>query len=356
MIEIETAVSLKAQFSDVPMGSSIRTGVAIELANLQVLYDLPAAWWQGQAQRITGRTFPAWNDIQPMTEETSNPLAKAQLGLKRLMAACTDWRDEADSLIGFHRQFGSGLFARYLAFRWEGCLRGVEQPDPIRLEDLVGYGRQRNEVVDNTKRLLSGLRANNVLLYGDRGTGKSSTVKALIHRFGLEGLRLIEVPKSRLADFPAMIDLLKDRPQKFILFIDDLSFEDGEESYKEMKALLEGGVAVRPDNVVIYATSNRRHLIKETFADRQVTLNEADELHPGDTYQEKMSLADRFGITVTFLAPGQEAYLEIVETLAEQRGIEMERETLRRQALQWEQRHNGRSGRTARQFVDSLIR
>ncbi|MBC9783954.1 ATP-binding protein [Heliobacterium chlorum] len=353
---METAVSLKAQFSDAPMGSSIGAGLTIELANLQVLYDLPAAWWQGQAQRITGRTFPAWNDIQSMTEETRNPLAQSQLELKRLISACLDWRDKAESLIRFHRQFGSGLFARYLAFRWEGCLRGVEQPDPIRLEDLVGYGRQRNEVVDNTVRLLSGLRANNVLLYGDRGTGKSSTVKALIHRFGLEGLRLIEVPKNRLADFPAMIDLLKDRPQKFILFIDDLSFEDGEESYKEMKALLEGGVAVRPDNVVIYATSNRRHLIKETFADRQVTLNEADELHPGDTYQEKMSLADRFGITVTFLAPGQEAYLEIVETLAEQRGIEMERETLRRQALLWEQRHNGRSGRTARQFVDSLIR
>ncbi|MBM7866795.1 DUF815 domain-containing protein [Heliobacterium gestii] len=354
LLSVETAFSRKAQYGDEGLGAAMREGVAQELANLQTLFRLSADWWQDQAQRACGGSAPAWKDVRPLAEETGSLPQKARWAMKTALAGCPDWREAAPALAHYHSEFGSGVFSDYLAFRWEGQLTGLTRPDPIRLEELVGYGRQRAEVIENTERLLAGFRANNVLLYGDRGTGKSSTVKALIHRFGDRGLRLVEVPKSRLADFPLIVNELKERPQKFILFIDDLSFEEGEDAYKEMKAVLEGGIAARPDNVAIYATSNRRHLIREVVADRQPTFNDEGELRPGDTYEEKMSLADRFGITVTFLAPGQEAYLEIVETLARQQGVEMEAEELRRLALRWEMRHNGRSGRTARQFIDSL--
>ncbi|WP_049754181.1 ATP-binding protein [Heliomicrobium modesticaldum] len=354
MLSVETSFSKKAQYGDAGLGAAMREGLALELANLQTLFRLSADWWQAQAQAACPCPAPVWKEVRPLAEETDSLLQKARWEMKKAFACCSDWREMAPELARYHHRFGSGCFAQFLAFRWEGQLTGVTRPDPIRLEELVGYGRQRAEVIENTERLLAGYRANNVLLYGDRGTGKSSTVKALIHRFGDQGLRLLEVPKSRLADFPVIVDMLKERPQKFILFIDDLSFEEGEDSYKELKAVLEGGIAVRPDNVAIYATSNRRHLIREVVADRQPHCTDDGELRPGDTYQEKMSLADRFGITVTFLAPGQEAYLEIVETLARQQGIEMDSEELRRLALRWEMRHNGRSGRTARQFIDSL--
>ncbi|MBM7855654.1 putative AAA+ superfamily ATPase [Desulfohalotomaculum tongense] len=268
------------------------------------------------------------------------------------LVAAKSWENCVHSLIDYYSAAGAGIFGRYHTLRWDGercSIVGVNSPDPVKLTDLIGYQRERQTVLDNTEAFLSGKTANNVLLYGDRGTGKSSTVKALANAYGEKGLRLIEIPKQYLSDFPVIINKLSNRAQYFILFVDDLSFEDFEVEYKTLKAVLEGGVEARPKNVLIYATSNRRHLIRESFSERQ-----QDDVHAADTMQEKLSLSDRFGLVVTFSAPGQKQYLEIVEGLAKQRGLRIKKEELHRRALQWALNHSGRSGRTARQFIDYL--
>lgn len=269
--------------------------------------------------------------------------------------SASSWSDLVDALADYYHKWGAGDMARYAAFRWRrteegGVLEGVEQPDPIRLTDLVGYEEVRRPVIRNTVQFLRGLPANNVLLYGDRGTGKSATVKAILNEFRPQGLRLVELPRPHFADLGEILARLKERPQRFILFVDDLSFEEDETDYKYLKALLEGSVEARPDNVLVYATSNRRHLVSERFSDRP----DPDEKRPDDTAQEKLSLADRFGLTVVFPSPDQEAYMRIVEGIAQQEGLDVDRETLRRAAARWVLWHNERSARTARQFIDDL--
>ncbi len=251
-------------------------------------------------------------------------------------------------LAKYHKENGCGIFARYGALRWkQGALHGVENPDDVSISSLKGYEYERSVVIENTLEFISGNSANNMLLYGDRGTGKSSTVKAVSNEFKNRGLRIIEVPKDCIADFSGIIEKIADLPLYFIIFIDDLSFESDDDNYTALKAVLEGGLSVRPKNTVIYATSNRRHFVKESFSER-----EGDDVHAADAMQEKLSLADRFGITVTFSAPDQKLYLEIVKRLAADRGIEIDRYTLERGALQWALLYNGRSPRTAKQYVD----
>ncbi|MCL6476909.1 MAG: ATP-binding protein [Peptococcaceae bacterium] len=272
--------------------------------------------------------------------------------LKKTLISAPDWTETVELLAEFHRRCGYGPFCLYHAFRWDGRrkkLTGIPDPDPVRLEHLVGYDRERGLVVENTERLLAGLPAGNVLLYGDRGTGKSSTVKALIHQYGGRGLRMIELPKAFLGDFQEVLAALRGVALKFIIFVDDLSFEEHETGYKQFKSALEGSLQASPGNVAIYATSNRRHLLREFFEERR------QEVHGSDTLQEKLSLSDRFGITVLFLSPDQELYLKIVEELARQKGIDMPVDELRLRALDWERWHNCRSGRTARQFVDYFV-
>ena len=269
------------------------------------------------------------------------------------------WRENVKLLSEFYGRTGTGLLGSHYAFRWqrpegdkEGQLAPVRNRDLIRFEQLHGYEREQAMVIENTRQFLAGLPANNVLLYGDRGTGKSSTVKALLNRFGPEGLRLVEITKRDLDSLPGLLDRLAGRGPRFIIFIDDLSFGERDAQYAALKAVLEGGVGAAPDNVLIYATSNRRHFLPERFSDRPGAAD--DDVHAGDTLQEKLSLADRFGMTITFLSPDQKGYLAIVEKLADQRGIAMGREELRRLALEWELHQNTRSPRTARQFVDQL--
>lgn len=255
-------------------------------------------------------------------------------------------------LCNYYYQNGCGIMGKYKAFRWEDRLRGIEHPDSIRLDDLIGYEEQKKALIENTEAFLQGKKANNVLLFGDRGTGKSSSVKALLNEYANRGLRLIELSKHQLVDFNKIISLIKNRNRYFIIFMDDLSFEEFEIDYKYMKAVIEGGIEKKPDNVLIYATSNRRHLIKETWRDRQ---SSDEEVHISDSVQEKISLADRFGISITYTSPNQKEYLEIVEGLARKARIKMPREELKRRALQWEMWHNGRSGRTAQQFIDYIL-
>ncbi len=216
------------------------------------------------------------------------------------------------------------------------------------------YQNERSMVIANTLQFLKGYPSNNVLLYGDRGTGKSSTVKAILNEYHTQGLRMLEVPKASLADFPLIIRHLKDRTQKFIIFVDDLVFGDNEENYTSLKAVLEGGIESKTSNILIYATSNRRHLVKEYFSERAglQSGNHNEEVHAGDSMQEKLSLADRFGISVVFSSPDQKRFLKIVAGIAVSRNLKIDKERLEKEALQWTLSYNERSARTARQFVD----
>ena len=266
----------------------------------------------------------------------------------------TDWSENIPELAKFYQQNGAGIFGIYKAFQWQDHqLVGIAHPDLINLSELVGYEKAKLSLIQNTEFLLKGYPALNVLLYGSRGSGKSSLIKGLLNEYASRGLRLIEIGKSDLNDLPIILEKLRGLSQKFILFVDDLSFEEDDDSFKSLKVVLEGGVTARARNVVVYATSNRRHLIREFFADRHRPL-EADEVHAWDTVQEKLSFSDRFGLTLTFEPANQDTYLEIVHHLAKQAGINLKGEDLDFRAKQWATQHNGRSGRTARQFVDFL--
>ena len=243
---------------------------------------------------------------------------------------------------------GYGMFARHHMFTIEdGSLIPVRFPDPQRLSELPGYEHEREKVIANTKALLSGKPAVNVLLYGDAGTGKSSSVKAIANEFAADGLRLVEVKKNQLYQIPALLDSLAQNPLKFILFIDDLSFSANDDNFAALKAILEGSVGGRSQNVVVYATSNRRHLIKETLSDRS-----GDDIHEADTRQELMSLSARFGLTVTFQRPEKARFENILAELAKQHGIDMPMDQLLVKAEAFAIRAGGRSPRVAKQFIE----
>lgn len=251
-------------------------------------------------------------------------------------------------------EFNESLFERFVAFRWEkrgetGYLAPVEHPHLFDLDDLVGVDDAKNEVVRNTAQFVAGLPANNVLLWGERGTGKSSCIKGLLRLFSQKGLRLVEVQKQDLLHITQILPILRGRPWRFILFCDDLSFDEGEASYRELKAILEGGIEARPENVLLYATSNRRHLMPEPMND-----NLGKEIHPEEAISEKLSLADRFGLTLSFYPFSQEVYLAIVEHYANRMGLTIDRDELRKEALRWALFKGQRSGRSARQFMDDL--
>lgn len=277
-----------------------------------------------------------------------------QLPLIEKLRNLEDWTDAVKDLAEFYQQYGTGIFALYKAFRYRhGEFIGINYPDAVQLNELVGYESQKETLLKNTEFLLSGQLALHVLLYGSRGSGKSSLVKALLNKYANLNLRLIEVAKSELYLLPQIVEHLRNKPQKFIIFVDDLSFEEDDDAFKALKVVLEGSLTARPLNVVVYATSNRRHLIREFFADRPRP-KDSDEVNAWDTVQEKLSFSDRFGLTLTFEPASQKAYLQIVRHLIEISKIDISTEELDYQALQWATRHNGRSGRTARQFVDFL--
>ena len=245
-------------------------------------------------------------------------------------------------------QKGYGMFARHHVFALEeGRLAPVRYPDPQRLSELPGYEQEREKVIANTRALLAGMPANNVLLYGDAGTGKSSTVKAIANEFAADGLRLVEVKKNQLYQIPDLMDKLAANPLKFILFIDDLSFTANDDNFAALKAILEGSVGGRARNIAVYATSNRRHLIKETLSDRT-----GDDIHEADTRQELMSLSARFGLTVTFQRPEKARFEVILTELAKQHGIEMPHDELLTKAEAFAIRAGGRSPRVAKQFIE----
>ncbi len=268
-----------------------------------------------------------------------------------------DWTNTASDFgsvyherIGMIRQHGYGIFAKHHMFTvTEGKIVPVKFPDKTRLSELYGYGLERKCVIDNTLALLDSKPAANVLLYGDSGTGKSSTVKAVAGEFASRGLRLIEIKKKQLREIPSLIENLGKNPLKFILFIDDLSFTKDDDDFAALKAILEGSVSARTSNLAVYATSNRRHLVRETFSDR-----EGDEVHANDTLQQLVSLSDRFGLTITFSRPDKTQYLAIVSRLSGLYGINVPQEELFAQAEIYALERGGRSPRVAKQFLEQV--
>lgn len=293
--------------------------------------------------------------VQEVAQTPAPPVAWQQEASQHtFLHQQTNWTDAIEKLAAYYRQHGIGLFATYQALIWQQeQLRGIAHPDPVKLELIVGYELQKQALLQNTEFLLAGYPALHVLLYGSRGSGKSSLVKGLLPKYHHRGLRLIEVTKAELYNLAVIVEQLRDVPQKFIIFVDDLSFEEDDEAFKALKVVLEGSVTARAQNVVIYATSNRRHLVREFFADRPRP-KDSDEVHAWDTQQEKLSFSDRFGLTLTFEPANQDTYLQIVHHLASQVQISLSSEELEFRAKQWATKHNGRSGRSARQFIDFL--
>ncbi|MEA4814487.1 MAG: ATP-binding protein [Oscillospiraceae bacterium] len=305
-------------------------------------------------------TAAAKRDVDVLVKLASIPCGTLKAAAAN---AAPDWAEEAEELpewvsgAGFdfesltreYEKNGAGTFAKYRAFVWSGHeLKPISDPDTGDTE-LFGYAEQREEVRLNTQALLDGKRVNNMLLYGEAGTGKSATVKNLLNIEGFGNLRIIEIDKEQLSDIPDLIRMLGGRRQKFILFIDDLSFENATGGYSVLKTVLEGGLEKRPGNVAIYATSNRRHLMRETFSERG-----NDEVNLHETIQERTALSERFGIRVLFVGLNQDDYLALVENLAAQADVKMAKEQLWKEAIQWEREHASRTPRTALQFVSYL--
>jgi len=277
--------------------------------------------------------------------------------LSRHLAEARDPSDFMDCVVRFYKEFGVGKFGLHKAFKLENTGSGVEilqitKTEHVALEDLVGYEFQKQQLIDNTEAFVQGRKANNCLLFGDAGTGKSSSIKGILNRYYDQGLRMIEIYKHQFKDLTAVISQVKNRNYKFIIYMDDLSFEDFEIEYKYLKAVIEGGLERRPDNVLIYATSNRRHLVREKFSDKREA---GDDLHSSDTVQEKLSLAARFGVTIYYGMPEKKEFQEIVRVLAERNGVELTEQELLEKANMWELRHGGMSGRTAAQFITHLL-
>ena len=292
----------------------------------------------------TGKLFN--RRIRDRICELSDQLANAET-----LEAFTEY------MVSFYKEFGVGKLGLHKAFRVAHVGDDV-QIEPItniahvKLEDLVGYELQKKKLIDNTEAFVEGRSANNCLLFGDAGTGKSSSIKAILNRYYDRGLRIIEVYKHQFQDLNEVIAQIKNRNYKFIIYMDDLSFEEFEIEYKYLKAVIEGGLEKKPDNILIYATSNRRHLIKESFRDNEELHGD---LHSNDTIQEKLSLVSRFGVTIYFGSPDKKEFQQIVRTLAERNGIDMPEDQLLLEANKWELSLGGLSGRTAQQFVDYVL-
>ncbi|MBR3149042.1 MAG: ATP-binding protein [Eubacterium sp.] len=312
--------------------ASIIAGVKSDLQKLEAISKISAddiiTETYGEEEKIL-LTLPKW--------ETGKP--DEVLG--------ESWAEHIDELSFYYERNGYGIYSKYYAFTWQnGQLVPITSTDPIELPELKNYERQRNQVLENTEAFLDGLPANNILLYGDRGTGKSSTVHAVLNEYKYRGLRIIEISKRDITKLTIIREMIADSPMKFIIFIDDLSFDAHDDSFGELKAILEGSMSGKQSNTLIYATSNRRHLIKENHYDRE------NDVHRSDTMQEELSLSDRFGLTITFMNPDKAEYLDITQQIADDRGLVVRKEKLLLEAENWARRRGGRSPRCAKQFID----
>ena len=276
--------------------------------------------------------------------------------LAQKLAKAESTEEFMNDMVQFYKEFGVGKLGLHKAFRIDGTVTParivpITNIAHVHLDDLVGYEIAKKKLIDNTEAFVQGRPANNCLLFGDAGTGKSSSIKGILNQYYDQGLRIIEAYKHQFKDLNDIIAQVKNRNYKFIIYMDDLSFEEFEIEYKYLKAVIEGGLEKKPDNILIYATSNRRHLVREKFSDKE---ERRDDLHSSDTVQEKLSLVARFGVSIFFCAPDKKQFQNIVKTLAERHQVEMPEEELLLEANKWELQHGGLSGRTAQQFIDYL--
>ncbi|MGM9629814.1 ATP-binding protein [Butyricicoccus sp.] len=327
--EIHYDTNVLTQNVDKPVSADVRAAADFDLYTINALISLSGSDFLDFARKSYRSCAELFDALPGFSAGTPLPFGNC------------------DGLLQMYRKKGSGYFARANAFTViDGIPQPIANPDPIRLSDLKGYAVQKKAIRDNTLSLLAGKNANNILLYGDKGCGKSSTVKAIANEYADRGLKIIELPMDQIKQFPAICSMIERSPFTFILFLDDLSFTAEDERFVALKAFIEGGVAGKPHNMAIYATSNRRHIIRENFSDRN-----GDDVHVRDAMQSASSLSDRFGIEITFSNPVKNEYLYIVDRLAEDYGLELPEERLHLLAERFAIRKNGRSPRTARQFI-----
>lgn len=332
------------------LGDYLKTAL-LEDENIYVKKKGAGKEIQGVLQDCLEKELRLFSDLSAINPEEVRALAGGG-DLPRFTSQACDFPEIYHKRVAEIDRHGYGIFAGYTMFQVseQGKIVPVRSADQTKMSDLIGYEIERKKVADNTLALLRGKPAANVLLCGDAGTGKSSTVKAVANLYAPEGIRLLELRKDQLRLLPEVMGELSANPLKFIIFVDDLSFNKNDDTFSSLKAILEGSSAAKAPNVVIYATSNRRHLVKETFSDR-----EGDDVHRGDTMQEILSLSERFGLTVLFAKPDKALYLRIVQSLAVEKGIRMPEEELFRKAEAFALRKGGRSARAAEQFTDQCL-
>ncbi len=311
--------------------------------DIEELFSFLNRDWYGEAVKVVSRSLPKLKELAPVTKDVRiNELAKM---LQRNDPTVLE------HLISSYAQHGTGKLSQYEAFRWkDGKLEGVVHPVQIEMERLVSLERPLSLLKKNTLAFLSKKPAQHVLLYGPRGSGKSTAVRSLLKKYAAAGLRLIELSAKELTALPQVVESVRFHPHRFIVFVDDLNFEAGDNAYQPLKTLLEGSLTERPENVLVYATSNRRHLVREQFSDRPDPLN--DDVHAWDTHNERLALSDRFGMTITFPDATQGRYLEIVQGLVTKENLKVS--DLNEKAIKFAEWGNGYSGRTAQQFLESL--
>ena len=347
----ENAFSLACERKEINSGATLARLAESDFEIIRGLYTL--------SLENIGR-LSLMTDYRPLTDECRpNRVGRTIIALSNDLAGCSSSAEFTRRMISYYVSNGVGIFGLYKAFRisddnksWH--LLPVTDDIDVTFDDLIGLETQKKTLKDNTEAFLNGLNANNVLLYGDSGTGKSTSVHALMHDYYARGLRLVELSKQERLYLSRVLAAIKKRNYHFIIYLDDLSFEENESDYKELKAMLEGALEKRSDRVLVYATSNRRHLIRETWTDRN-DMEYQNDIHRSDTMEEKLSLASRFGVTIYFSKPDPKEYLHIVRELAARKGIEIDEKDLMDRARKWELRHGGMSGRTASQFITWLL-
>ena len=337
-------------------GRELPTGLRrAALLDLELVRSRLDTDWQGLAQAASGRVLAPLRELAgaDIADEGAAPVTAAELQSWAGRLTGEEPESLLASLLERYRTCGTGPLMRYLAFRWRsGRLEGIAAPARDRLDDLVGLEPQLDRLTHNVERYLTGKPALHTLLYGPRGSGKSTAVRGLLARYSDRGLRLVEVAPESLGELLELGERLREAPNRYLAYVDDLSFEGGNAGYRPLKTLLEGSLSRRPDNVLLVATSNRRHLVRESFSERP--LPESDDVHGWDTTNERLALADRFGLTITFPAADQRKYLEMVRALARGNGVGAANGDLDEAAIRFAEWGNGYSGRTARQFVDTL--
>lgn len=339
------------------IAGTINKAVLHDIAIFKEFFDFD---FQPMCEALSVDTFGLVTEYESSSEKSKVYNARIR---DRICALAVKFKEDTTpeemktSLTQFYKEYGVGKFGLHKSFRIEHKEDGahivpIKNIAHVHLDDIIGYEIPKQKLVDNTEAFVNGKKANNCLLFGDAGTGKSSCIKAIANEYYAKGLRIIEVYKHQFQDLNDVISQIKNRNYKFIIYMDDLSFEDFEIEYKYLKAVIEGGLEKKPDNVLIYATSNRRHLVREKFSDKE---DRRDDLHSGDTVQEKLSLVYRFGVSIFFCAPSPKEFQQIVCMLAKKNHISLPEEELLREANKWELSHGGLSGRTAQQFIDYLL-